>query len=409
MKKISVMKRVIVMALVILMTGATTAFAAATAQDYESDHITVTAGSTSYDVYSILYEDSTNRYRASAWAVVDTHTNVPAKYIGVDAWLCTPRDQILASTGLQYNSTAATFQYACTTKQYAYQMVYAAGEIDVYTGTKHIYEDVPESPYVGGESARALGLAEETSFPVNQNGDTYGTVRTAKIVGYKPDLIAAVGNGGIEGYIRIEDMRPNITCDADIEAYYEKLDTDPDIPLYNLNGTVIGSFTIGISEEFAPDAASEEDVKAAILADMENVDPEQETMDQVKLRLANMNGDGAAVYHAPTENETEIMREELIDGSYPVANGLTYGTMKQAGIVGEPPDLVSVIATNGKHGWVTLKDFSPVRYLAKSGASTEEINACIDASLNDNAQKYIPVYDLDMKIIGEFPTGRSER
>ena len=218
MKKMQLFKRISAMAMVFAMVGVTSAFAATGATEHESGHITESAGSKSYDIYSILYEDSTNRYRASAWAVVSDHSQVPAKYIGVDAWLCTPRDQILASTGFVYNSSGATFEYACTARQYTPQMVYAAGEVDLYTGTTHKYVEVPESPYVGGDLRAVNQLEEVKAFPVNENGDTYGTVRTAKLVGYKPDLIAAVGNGGVEGYVRMDDMRPNITSEADIEG-----------------------------------------------------------------------------------------------------------------------------------------------------------------------------------------------
>ena len=109
MKKMQLFKRISAMAMVFAMVGVTSAFAATGATEHESGHITESAGSKSYDIYSILYEDSTNRYRASAWAVVSDHSQVPAKYIGVDAWLCTPRDQILASTGFVYNSSGATF------------------------------------------------------------------------------------------------------------------------------------------------------------------------------------------------------------------------------------------------------------------------------------------------------------
>ncbi|WP_204248347.1 hypothetical protein, partial [Pseudoflavonifractor sp. An184] len=92
---------------------------------------------------------------------------------------------------------------------------------------------------------------------------------------------------------------------------------------------------------------------------------------------------------------------------YTEKNGLTYGTMKQAGVIGEPPDMVSVVATNGMQGWVTLEDFSPVRYLRKIGTSEAEINSYIDKTMNENVQKFIPVYDMEGNVIGEFPTGYS--
>lgn len=368
------------------------------AASYESGHITIPAGDKSYEVYSILYEDSKGTYRASAWAQVADGTRVPAQYIGVNAWLCAPGGQILSSTGYTYNDVSYSFWYACTNTYRTAARVYAAGEVDLYTGTQHTYHNVPESTYVGG--TRALGVQ---AFPVNRNGESYGDVEMAKHIGYNPDLIAAIGNGGVEGYLRLSDMRPDITCEADILAYYKSLEDNPDIPLYDVNGTVIGTFTItgSAGKDIAPYAASVEEAQAAISASMESA---QESCDQAKVRLAEEGGGNSVVSLA--EIAEEPVETELIDGNYPVAGKLTYGTMKQAEVVGEAPDLVSVIATNGRQGWVTLKDFSPVRYLAKNGATTEELNAYISEQMGQRSiQRYIPVYDLDGNTIGEFPTG----
>ena len=284
-------------------------------------------------------------------------------------------------------------------------MVYAAGEVDLYTGTTHKYVEVPESPYVGGDLRAVNQLEEVKAFPVNENGDTYGTVRTAKLVGYKPDLIAAVGNGGVEGYERMDDMRPNITSEADIEAYYEKLENDPDIPLYDMNGNVIGTFTIGGNEDLAPEATTVEEARAAIMADMSSPVVPNEDVNQTKDRLLNENDNLNTIYHEAPVNSVDVWA--ATSNQYNEKNGLTYGTMKQAGVIGEPPDMVSVVATNGMQGWVTLEDFSPVRYLRKIGTSEAEINSYIDKTMNENVQKFIPVYDMEGNVIGEFPTGYS--
>lgn len=115
---------------------------------------------------------------------------------------------------------------------------------------------------------------------------------------------------------------------------------------------------------------------------------------------------------SPTNGNGEIKHISVdvwaaTSNQYTEKNGLTYGTMKQAGVIGEPPDMVSVVATNGMQGWVTLEDFSPVRYLRKIGTSEAEINSYIDKTMNENVQKFIPVYDMEGNVIGEFPTGYS--
>lgn len=111
------------------------------------------------------------------------------------------------------------------------------------------------------------------------------------------------------------------------------------------------------------------------------------------------------IYHEAPVNSVDVWA--ATSNQYTEKNGLTYGTMKQAGVIGEPPDMVSVVATNGMQGWVTLEDFSPVRYLRKIGTSEAEINSYIDKTMNENVQKFIPVYDMEGNVIGEFPTGYS--
>lgn len=97
------------------------------------------------------------------------------------------------------------------------------------------------------------------------------------------------------------------------------------------------------------------------------------------------------------------------DFEYPVApNGMTYGNWGQFQTAGEYPDLVYVYATNGKSGYVKLEDFEPVLYLVKSGASAEEINAYIKSIEGIHEERIIPVYDLNMNVIGEFSCGYSD-
>lgn len=119
----------------------------------------------------------------------------------------------------------------------------------------------------------------------------------------------------------------------------------------------------------------------------------------------NENDNLNTIYHEAPVNSVDVWA--ATSNQYTEKNGLTYGTMKQAGVIGEPPDMVSVVATNGMQGWVTLEDFSPVRYLRKIGTSEAEINSYIDKTMNENVQKFIPVYDMEGNVIGEFPTGYS--
>lgn len=133
----------------------------------------------------------------------------------------------------------------------------------------------------------------------------------------------------------------------------------------------------------------------------------RETIEEVKARLAGSAVKGTA---AKGEVSKEDLAEGLVDGKFPVtAGGMTYGSIVQAEITGEFPDLVLVSATNGKSGWVKLEDFEPIYAMKKAGVSQEELNAYIDSIIGVNEVRTVPVYDLEMRVIGEFKCGYSER
>lgn len=87
------------------------------------------------------------------------------------------------------------------------------------------------------------------AYPVNQNGETYGNDLMAQNLGYEPDLMAAIGTEGQEGYVREEDFPgADVTTPEKAVAYMEHLKSLPSphtIPLYDQEGDVIGEFRVG--------------------------------------------------------------------------------------------------------------------------------------------------------------------
>lgn len=92
-------------------------------------------------------------------------------------------------------------------------------------------------------------LTEDGAYPVNAAGETYGSVLLADMAGQNPDLISATNQKGVDGYIRIADV-PTIGPDVSVAAIQA-------IPLYDMNGNVIGSFELE-----APETASAETVQS---------------------------------------------------------------------------------------------------------------------------------------------------
>ena len=83
-------------------------------------------------------------------------------------------------------------------------------------------------------------LDGNNQYPINQLGESYGLAILADIVGEEPDLIAAVGIDGNEGYVRAEEL----SADYDVQPDEVVL-----IPLYDVNGVEVGSFALNCMKE----------------------------------------------------------------------------------------------------------------------------------------------------------------
>lgn len=85
------------------------------------------------------------------------------------------------------------------------------------------------------------------SLSINGAGQSYGPVRDAP-ANSDPELILAVGDGGVTGYILATDLNgPTSTNPEEVAAWLlnNPADRDRVIPLYKQDGTtVIGTFTV---------------------------------------------------------------------------------------------------------------------------------------------------------------------
>lgn len=155
----------------------------------------------------------------------------PSGAARITAKLCDSTGKVLQSRNAE-NSTGAYF--FASTWGYGGADAYAAkGVISIYGETKEIPGvDKYGNPF-NRSSVLQASLGRSNGYSVNSRGETYGSTLLAEVVGYEPDLISAVGVDGVEGYIRYEDVCPNTFRMGEI-------------PLYDQEGTVIGTFLNGI-------------------------------------------------------------------------------------------------------------------------------------------------------------------
>lgn len=96
-------------------------------------------------------------------------------------------------------------------------------------------------------------IKSSPKFPVNKNGETYGSNSEVTVAGQEPDLILAQGVDGTVGYIKWKDLNKDQPKNPkEAVAYMEKIkNSSPKyIPLYDVDGqTVIGKFKIDTPEK----------------------------------------------------------------------------------------------------------------------------------------------------------------
>lgn len=115
---------------------------------------------------------------------------------------------------------------------------YSKGQVSFYNGNGYNIYDCNSIPYV---SPRTLIQPE-----INENGEIYGSEFFLNELGIQPDLISAIGDNGVLGYVKSSDLdiaqadslEEAINCSNTVK-------TNRTIPLFNSDGvTVIGTFTV---------------------------------------------------------------------------------------------------------------------------------------------------------------------
>jgi len=103
---------------------------------------------------------------------------------------------------------------------------------------------------IGGVFAKSISNDKDyaPNFPINENGQSYGSVLNATSPDTEPDLIKAYGEDGTIGYVKSEDLNgemPKTPEEALSKQRSKTLRENRQIPLYDINGkTVIGKFNV---------------------------------------------------------------------------------------------------------------------------------------------------------------------
>ncbi|WP_429842377.1 hypothetical protein [Brevibacillus sp. FIR094] len=89
------------------------------------------------------------------------------------------------------------------------------------------------------------------NYPINEQGQTYGSDPLTIEPSQKPDLLKATGENGVEGYVKTSDLRPPVSSPEEAIAFQKITEATGyrSIPLYETDGkTVIGEFRLHFSK-----------------------------------------------------------------------------------------------------------------------------------------------------------------
>ncbi|MCI8802265.1 MAG: peptidoglycan DD-metalloendopeptidase family protein [Oscillibacter sp.] len=255
-------------------------------------------------------------------------------------------------------------------------------------------------------------------YPRNSRGETYGNHFFEEYLGYEPELMACVSVEGQDGYYWTADTgmtqagspeeamaRQNWFEENRVSGYL--------IPVYDQEHNPIGTFEIGVGNtpsNYRP--VTLEELKEAEKNGWPNAKgsaPLEEplhpfkTMEEAQEAVRNgwpeNQGESGTLSALSVQQAAEnLARDWLVDGEYPKnKNGQTYAPNESLTcVVGVPPDLVGAVATNGKEGYVSLKD------LNKDGTHLYWGLWKSRTDLAAGQSRSLPVYDEAGDVIGEF-------
>lgn len=89
------------------------------------------------------------------------------------------------------------------------------------------------------------GIISQAEFAENANGETYGSALSSDTIGTEPDLNTAVGTNGVNGYVKTEELTPEVSTIEEALAQMGENGSIRTIPLYDVDGTtILGQFDI---------------------------------------------------------------------------------------------------------------------------------------------------------------------
>lgn len=199
-----------------------------------------------YKYYSSVYR---NEKEVWAYATVtsDEGRNYPIGYFGANARLYDSFNNLIVASGWEYNTSELGGMARKTTNIPSTSGIfYSKGQVRMYNGNGYNTYTTTQSPNLSPVSRTQAN----DCYKINENGEIYGSEYILNQYGIEPDLIQAIGNEGVSGYVKAVELNEIIPASPEEAIRYQsELPDKRIINLYDCSGNnIIGTFTVYYGE-----------------------------------------------------------------------------------------------------------------------------------------------------------------
>ena len=179
--------------------------------------------------------------KAFAWVREANQQHVPVGHMGIEARLYNEGGALKKSSNTLYNEGEYLGLGVETGVEFTSGRYYAQGLCHLWNGSRYTSWNTFKTPYDTLRRVDSDNPMYISEYQINSLGETYGSALSAYTIGEEPELIAAIGVDGTEGYVKACDLSPEYFSP---EEMVNNSMVTREIPLYDSEGNTIGSFMV---------------------------------------------------------------------------------------------------------------------------------------------------------------------
>lgn len=232
---------VLLVALAVMSTSTLTVFASF---GYSADTYKTVYGYT-YKFGSLIHNEVPYKIGYQTNIMVTSADSVPAGYMGTRAILYRSDGSFIDAADWSYNYYEGSGELQSGTYYATDGYYFSRGQVQIYNGDGYSEFTAKATPNLAPSNG-TRSADDRYAVRRNANGEVYGSDLFLIEIGVEPDLISAVGQNGVKGYIKRTDLDYNLPSNpAEAMEYMANRPARRTIPLYAEDGvTVLGSFVI---------------------------------------------------------------------------------------------------------------------------------------------------------------------